>query len=84
MIKAEELKTKFTFEMKSAYNEQTEITDKNGDNVFEEEGSHAKQAKGTLDVNESAQILKNIFDVLKQMYDKVDYLYDEICRIKAK
>ena len=50
MIKAEKLKTKFTSEMKTNYNVQTEISDKNGDSVFEEEGSHAKQARGTLDV----------------------------------
>ena len=70
--------------MKSNYNEQTEISDKNGDSVFEEEGSHAKKARGTLDVDVSTEILKYFFDVPKQMYGKVDYLYDEICRIKAK
>ena len=47
MIKVEELKTKFTSEMKSNYNEQTEISDKNGDSVFEEEGSMQKR-RGAL------------------------------------
>ena len=37
IYKAEELKTKFTSEMKTNYNEQTEISDRNGDSVFEEE-----------------------------------------------
>ena len=69
--------------MKTNYDEQTEINDRNGDSAFEE-ASHAKQASGTLDVDVSALILKYFFDVPKQMYNKVDYLYDEICRIKAK
>ena len=51
-LKLKNLKPKFTSEMKTKYNEQTEISDKDGDCVFEEEGSHAKQARGTLDVKQ--------------------------------